>query len=97
VDEDELIERVRQGDIEGLEDIEGFEDAIEDAVARGVERGAENVVATAAGAYFLGGCMLMILKAAGWALLLLVFLVVTQCGGRRHGALPEAPPTIASA
>jgi hypothetical protein len=56
------------------------EAAIEEAVARGVERGAVNVVATAAEVYLVGGCMLMLVKAAGWVLLGLVVLVLVLTG-----------------
>jgi hypothetical protein len=46
------------------DDSEVDPDAIEDAVARGVEQGVVNVVSTAAEIYVLGGCFLMFVKAA---------------------------------
>jgi hypothetical protein len=70
VDDDEALERVRAEDRE----------ALEEAIARGVERGAVNVVSTAAQVYVFGGCLLLLLKAIGWVLLGLVVLVLVKCG-----------------
>jgi curved DNA-binding protein CbpA len=52
---------------------------IEDAVARGVTQGAVNIAATAAGGYMLAGCLVLVVKAIGWLLLILFVLGLSLC------------------
>jgi len=56
------------------------DDDIEEAVARGIERGVGNVVTTVAEAYVIGGCLLLILKAIGFALMALAVMGLLVCG-----------------
>ncbi len=55
------------------------EDDIEEAVARGVAQGVTNVVVTVAEGYLLGGCLLFLIKAAGFVLLGAILLGYLAC------------------
>jgi hypothetical protein len=55
------------------------EEEIEEAVARGVQRAVVETAGAAAGAYVIGGCMLVILKAIGWALLVGAVVLFSSC------------------
>jgi len=55
------------------------EEEIEEAVARGVQRAVVETAGTAAGIYMVGGCMIVVLKALGWALLLGALVLISKC------------------
>jgi len=55
------------------------EEEIEEAVARGVQRAVVETAGTAAGLYVMGGCMLVVLKALGWALLFGAIVLFSHC------------------
>ncbi len=56
------------------------EDDIERAVERGIQRGVGNLVTTAAEVYLISGCLVLLLKAIGFALLALLVVGFVVCG-----------------